>query len=374
MKNLLLSFTLILSSITWSQDVNDVITLKNGSVIIGKITEFNYNQNLSIQTKDGYNFVFRAEDLKSVKKQQAESFQGNANSRTQNFRNSNQGYRAPQVSTQPNYQQVTPNNNFTSGTAVTPQQGNLGKSNNFQNMQANNANRQFANTPNHTNGNPNISNYQPSVTYGNAQQMHQANQNAPIPNQYNRQATNPNTYQYNANTADRYRQNPVENSYNANSNQLRDYNQNYDPNYNRNYSPNQLQSTSTGNPAQSNLRQPMQTQNPDIFTNIDNYGSINNNREFDCSKGFGNYGFINKTGKDIVVSLQRKQKDGVYGDYREISIIAGSKGYFNNIKSQNYPFFIKVKNSIGNNRNDFLILGRGKIQVEPCKTTFIEIK
>lgn len=377
MKNLLLSFALLISSLGWTQNTNDVITLKNGSVIIGKITEFNYNSNVSIQTQDGYNFTFRANDLKSVKKLPATNEPTNTPIPNQNYANSNsnQGITSSTnqfTNTQPSVNQGVPSGaNTWDQRSYTP---NI--QNNLQNQQLPNPNQQFAaNTSANAYGQnyPNTSTYQQPQTYPNTQpaqnfQNPQQTQNFQGQNQYQ-----------SANVL------PVNPSPQNVSPQYGNTGNNYaNPNPSNRYAPpqgytqNQFVPTPVPSPTPTTVPAPTPApkavQSSDIFTNVDNYGSITKTAPVDCSRGFGNYGFINKTGRDILVSLQKQQSDGVYGDFKEISIIAGSRGYFNNMKAESYPFFIKQKSLVGNNRNDYVILGRGKIKIEKCKTTFIEIK
>ena len=372
MKNLLLSFALLISSFGWTQNTNDVITLKNGSVIIGKITEFNYNSNVSIQTQDGYNFTFRANDLKSVKKLPATNEPINNPISEQRYSNNNSSRVTPStiqfVNTQPAVNQGVP-----SGTNTWDQQSYTPNTqNNLQNQEFPNPNQQLAANTNANTYGQNYSNaniYQQPQTYPNTQpaqnfQNPQQTQNFQGQNQY--QSTNvlpvnpspQNVSPQFGNAGNNYANPNPSNRYAA-------------P---QGYAQNQFVPATVPSPTPTTVPAPKAVQSSDIFTNVDNYGSVTKTAPVDCSRGFGNYGFINKTGRDILVSLQKQQSDGVYGDFKEISIIAGSRGYFNNMKAESYPFFIKQKSLVGNNRNDYVILGRGKIKIEKCKTTFIEIK
>jgi len=371
MKNLLLSFALLISSLGWTQNTSDVITLKNGSVIIGKITEFNYNSNVSIQTQDGYNFTFRANDLKSVKKLPATNEPTNTPIPNQNYTNSNSNQGITSSTNQFTNTQPAVNQGIPSGTNTWGQRPyNPNIQSNLQSQQLPNSNQQFAaNTkPNtYAQNYPNTNTYQQSQTYPNTQPT-QNFQNPQGVQNFGAQHQNQPSHVLPPNPA----QQNVRPQYGNGGNIYA--NQNPSNNYvaPQGYTQNQFVTTPVPDPTLTPT--PKAVQNSDIFTNVDNYGSITKTAPVDCSRGFGNYGFVNKTGRDIIVSLQKQQSDGVYGDFKEISIIAGSRGYFNNMKTESYPFFIKQKSLVGNNRNDYVILGRGKIKIEKCKTTFIEIK
>ena len=69
MKKIIFLIALILSCYSYSQtQTRDVIYLKNGSVIKGKIIEMNPSGNLKIETADGSLFVYRMDEIKKWRK------------------------------------------------------------------------------------------------------------------------------------------------------------------------------------------------------------------------------------------------------------------------------------------------------------------
>ncbi len=423
MKKLVLIIMISTSFFGLSQGTYDVITLKNGSVIVGEITELNFNQDLTVQTKDGYGFMFRAQDIKSIKKeqhtraqQQDEQFKMVMPSNTISNQNPNQihsqnnppgssytgqssqtpNYGGTNVSPTPsnlaqnryftastpqlqqNYQQTIPNNN---------QNYNVQPHNNLPQKSYQDASPQHINNQHGNINRPNTANTiqysnQATAGYQNPQQQLQNYQNptAQYASQYNRQAsvtpnyTNPNmaTAANNSPPAHQIAPSgtrtisPNQGVYQPNSNQA--INMYTTPNQNQAGIAYQANTT----PA-SPILEAKQTANPDIFTDINTLGKVNNTApKINCMEGYGNFCFVNNTSKNVLVSLQKKQRDGYYGDYKEIAIAPNSKGYFNNIKVNDYPFFVKIKNSV-QNQNNYVILGRGNIRVQQCKTEYITI-
>lgn len=80
-KNLLTIVIILLSIINGycQTQQRDVLTLKNGSVIKGKIIEQNPPTNLKIQTVDGSIFVFKYEEIDKIEKENYEPPQTNSN-------------------------------------------------------------------------------------------------------------------------------------------------------------------------------------------------------------------------------------------------------------------------------------------------------
>ncbi|WP_271766778.1 hypothetical protein [Aquimarina algiphila] len=361
MKKLLLSIMLIVSFSVLSQESDDIITLNNGTVIVGKIIEFNFNENLTVQTKEGYGFKFNVQDVRNIKKQQPQNQFKNTSSGQNNFQQNTykQGYHARNATSGvtgnvPNYNSlaVTPVPQPSSGTTnnvssqqfqrtvpyhnsnVVPQTTTYNNQNTAQNVPSN-QNMQYSSTQH---GNVNYA-IDPSNSYSNQQNYgYQPNQqqfqNYQTPQQpiQNQRAITPN------------------NNYQAPNNY---------------YSANQ-------NIADTSLKK---VPDQDIFTNVDSYRSIKSkSTTIDCSQGFGNFYFVNKTGKNVLISIQKKQKDGYFSDHRELSIPNDSKGFFKDLKTGDHPFFVKVRNSLGNQQNEYTILGRGNIRVEQCKTQQIDIR
>jgi ribosomal protein L14E/L6E/L27E len=78
MKNSLLKKTLLVAILSLLignviAQQKDVIYLKNGSVIKGKIIEFIPDQNIKIETSDGSIFVFKSSELVKMEKESAEN-------------------------------------------------------------------------------------------------------------------------------------------------------------------------------------------------------------------------------------------------------------------------------------------------------------
>jgi len=70
MQKILLTIFLISSFILQAQNTRDVVYLKNGSVIKGKITEMNPSENLKIETSDGSLFVYQMSEIKKMEKEE----------------------------------------------------------------------------------------------------------------------------------------------------------------------------------------------------------------------------------------------------------------------------------------------------------------
>ena len=355
----LLSLMLILSiSYVFAQEEYfDVVTLKNGSTIFGKITEFNLNENLSIQTEDGYGFLFRTADVKDIRKEPKKvepRFIGNNN--TVYTQVPQQNFGQNQFSQNPNTQQRIASNisNTQNPTGriqnSTPQQyanstpNNLTYPGNFQNVRASqdiNRSQNGAIAPNFSQNQRNTGNsgYQyPTNTYH--------SKNRSNPNGF----TNPNSNFNQTNRTDRQTETFIPNS-----------------NYNS-LSQNQQALSYSLSPTQTSI-------NPNIFTDVNSYGTDTSSVSVvDCNQGFGNYTFANTTNSFVIVSLQQRQKDGYFGDFKEITIEPNSKGYFSNLKTGDYPFLVKIKNSVNGNQNDYVILGRGNARVEACKNQQIRIE
>lgn len=68
---LLTLFLLALTTASFAQSLQDVVYLKNGSVIRGIIIEQIPNQSLKIQTKDKSLFVYSFDEIESIKKEDA---------------------------------------------------------------------------------------------------------------------------------------------------------------------------------------------------------------------------------------------------------------------------------------------------------------
>ncbi len=386
MKNILLLLMMLSTSmLCLSQESWDVITLKNRSVIVGKITEFNFNENLTVQTKDGYGFMFRMQDIQSVKKekkQEDEKFKmvmpNNQNTVENVTQNPSSFVRQGQTS---NYgtteiSSVPLNNN---GNLPQQRQGNTST----YRMQPNNQGIQgnYQNTPNpNLNNNYGATNYQqvPPDSYNNPNTLRSTNpsqfQNYQAPQTQNPQPlinqNNPNNRNY-----PQYQNSNYNGQANAGVNPNALNNQQAVSGYYTN-DPNNSRRQAFVNPPVTAVTPTRKVPSTDIFTNINNYSNLKNIvPKVDCNQGYGNFGFINKTNKSILVSLQKKQKDGYLADYKEISIAPNSKGYFNNVKTNNYPFFVKTRNRLaGTNQSEYVILGRGSILIEKCKTELLSIQ
>ncbi|MCK8520743.1 hypothetical protein M0D21_04155 [Aquimarina sp. D1M17] len=357
MKKLLLILVFTWSFSMVSQDSYDVITLNNGSVIVGKITEFNFNENLTIQTKDGYGFVFNVRDVKNIKKEPIEK-QYKMVTPDRSIQN--------RTTPQPN-QEGFSQNNFT----TTPNYGNNFPASNSQSFAGNTVNNaarqnlQATSSYNNPNGIPQTNNYATQRPTQN-QLSRQVPGYSNTANQIRQGNNYPNT-QFSRNQGNEQYQSSSQRPYNS---QLQGYPSQTPQTQSRN---NYYASNTNLNPVVPQTVKPIS--NPDIFTNVDSYGSIKNrSSDLDCSRGFGNFYFTNKTRNNVLISIQKKQKDGYYSDYRELAIPQGSKGYFSNLKAGDYPFFVKIKNSIGNNQEEYTTLGRGNIRVETCKTEYLDIR
>ena len=70
-------------------NLEDVVYLKNGSIIRGIIIEQVLNKSLKVQTKDGNVFVYNVADVEKITKEQAVGINKNSNS---NYINSGQNY------------------------------------------------------------------------------------------------------------------------------------------------------------------------------------------------------------------------------------------------------------------------------------------
>ena len=71
MKKLLLSFVCMLCvTFSFAQNLQDVVYLKNGSVVRGTITELKPNKSLTISTYDGSVFVFDMDDVSKTTKEE----------------------------------------------------------------------------------------------------------------------------------------------------------------------------------------------------------------------------------------------------------------------------------------------------------------
>ncbi len=379
-KILLLLMMFSTSLLCLSQESWDVITLKNGSVIVGKITEFNFNENLTVQTKDGYGFMFRMQDIQSVKKEKkqedekfkmvmpntqktVENISQTSPQNPSNFIRQDQGqvvnYGNPGISSVPTYNAGSLPQQRQANTSTYRSPNNPGIQGNYQN------------TPN---TNYRASNYQanPSGSYTNANTLRPANPSQ-FQNYQPTQTQNPQSFinQNNPNNRNypQY-QNP---NYNNRSNALN--NQQVVSGYYTN-DPNNSRQQAFVSPSATAVAPARKVPSTDIFTNINNYSNLKNTApKVDCNQGYGNFGFINKTNKSILVSLQKKQKDGYLADYKEIAIAPNSKGYFSNVKTNDYPFFVKTKNRLaGTNQSEYVILGRGSIRVEKCKTELLSIQ
>lgn len=73
---------LFFMSIALSQTSRDVVYLKNGSIVKGKITEMNPSENLKIQTSDGSLFVYSINDILKTEKEDFVGEQTNENATT----------------------------------------------------------------------------------------------------------------------------------------------------------------------------------------------------------------------------------------------------------------------------------------------------
>ncbi|GAA4272096.1 hypothetical protein GCM10022258_13900 [Aquimarina gracilis] len=343
-----------------SQDSWDIITLKNGSVIVGKITEFNFNENLTVQTKDGYGYRFRMQDVQSVTKEKKQE-QNRFNRVTPNNQNINQissGNRSNynQQSQVPNYQNAT---TFSSVPANVPLNNGSALSSQPQNN---------TNTYETLNSNQNLQrNYQgnPNNSFNNPSQF-QNYQNTQSQTQYPQPITNQNTSNLRNN---QYPNSNYNNQQNPNNQAVSGYYTN-DPGNSR-----QQVFSTTATPITAPI-QARKVPESDIFTNVNNYSNLKNvTPKVDCNQGFGNFGFVNRTNKNILVSIQKKQKDGYFADYKEISIGPNSKGYFNNIKANDYPFLVKTKKRlVGTNQSEYVILGKGSILIQKCRTEHLSIQ
>ncbi|MBQ0732938.1 hypothetical protein [Aquimarina celericrescens] len=391
MKKLLL---LLMVSATYihclAQESWDIITLQNGSVIVGKITEFNFNENLTVQTKDGYGFMFRTQDVRSIKKEQ------NSRKLTQdeqfkmvmpeNNMANRKRYNA-------NSSNTTPYNNYTSGSNLNPNIGNTNTapSNNTQNSYSpapvtqfqqgyqpipQNYNQNYYSERNNEIPQNNSQNTTPQYLRNQDANMHSVNRAGALQQNNRYTGSNQNLQQ------------PLENYNGSFTNNPGQYNQQIEvpTNYtNSNLTRNQenvplntrpLNSDGFANQSNAMSLNPVTKNktaaNPDIFTDINTLGRSNTTSKVNCLEGYGDFCFVNNTNKNVLVTLQKKQKDGYYGDYKEIAVKANSRGYFKSIKLGEYPFFVKIKNSV-NDQVNYVILGRGNIKAQQCKTEYITI-
>ena len=65
----LLWFVLICISQTFAQDIQEVVYLKNGSIIRGLIIEQIPNESLKIQTRDGNVFAYKMSEVQKITKE-----------------------------------------------------------------------------------------------------------------------------------------------------------------------------------------------------------------------------------------------------------------------------------------------------------------
>ena len=429
MKKIIIGVACLLSALVWSQN-QDVVTLKNGSSIKGIITEMNPGENISIETNDGYGFVFRMKDVHSIRKDnQDDRFKQTsraapapqqvappARQTAQNVpapqnqygtpppsqsvpaqypSSQNYGQAAPQR-TAPSSQQYVPSGQQTQvplqqtgqgygqvPPAATPPAGQ-------QNWQQS----QYApqqNTVPQQNTIPQQQSNAPQPTYGTPQQTAPQSQQAPV-QRYNNGA-HQNVPQ----------QTP---QYQNTQPQQQGYKQQSGYNNGQTYTIPQGQiapGVSAGVAAQGitavpttvlprqnqvagsrdeirNYSIPQQNEDAEVFTDIDSYGQFKANtvqssttRPGDCSENVGNFCFINQTNKNIVIAIQTELGDGYYGDYKEMTLKARSQGCFNKLPAKDYPYFVKVKQTAENGQSSYQVLGRGKIEVNRCKNEFITI-
>ena len=70
MKRIILAFALLVENLTiFGQSSQEVVFLKNGSIVRGEITEQIPNESLKIQTADGNIFVFNMEEVEKITKE-----------------------------------------------------------------------------------------------------------------------------------------------------------------------------------------------------------------------------------------------------------------------------------------------------------------
>ncbi|MBP2832861.1 hypothetical protein J8281_11750 [Aquimarina sp. U1-2] len=353
-----------ISFTTIAQDSQDVITLQNGSVIVGKITEFNFNENLTVQTDDGYGFMFRTQDVKSITKEQ------NARKLSQDER-----FKMVMPENNANYQNNALTNQTYSGSNYKSTQG--------YNQLSHLANAQSSNIP---------QNRYPSSSTNQFQQRYSSTQPNITSNYYSKDNTVPqhaaNPYQNTQNALNTRTGVPQQNTYNYSPTQQTSPNYSgtltgnqqlpYDQN-SRERQQNYAHSTPLRSTNQLGMvaAAPIPTRtntiaNPDIFTDVNTLGKVTTSPKINCMEGFGDFCFINNANKKVLVTLQKKQKDGYYGDYKEIEVNSNTKGYFRSIKLGEYPFFVKIKNA-ANGQTNYVVLGRGSISAQQCKTEYITI-
>lgn len=73
MKKILLSLALLISFAVSAQNMRDVVSLKNGSVIKGFITEQNPPVQLKIKTADGSIFVYKYDEIEKISREEVPS-------------------------------------------------------------------------------------------------------------------------------------------------------------------------------------------------------------------------------------------------------------------------------------------------------------
>ena len=433
MKKIIIGVACLLSALVWSQN-QDVVVLKNGSSIKGIITEMNPGENISIETNDGYGFVFRMKDVHSIRKDnQDDRFKQTsppepaprqltspAPQTAQNVPVPQSQYGTPQQSQpvpaqyapapsqSPNVPQNTvqqaPQQYVPSGQQVpvpqqqygqVPQQTAPAVQQNWQQSQYVPQQQNSVPSQNVVPQQNTVPQQQviPQQNYSTPQQNTLQSQQAPVPQQYNN-GTNQNvpqqTPQYqNTQPSTRTQGYPQQGGYNNGQTYTIPQGQ-IAPGVSAGVAaqgisalpttvlPRQSQA-SRGNETR-NYSIDQQNENTEVFTDIDSYGQFKANtvqssttKPGDCSENVGNFCFINQTNKNVVIAIQTELGDGYYGDYKEMTLKARSQGCFNKLPAKDYPYFVKVKQTAANGQSSYQVLGRGKIEVNRCKNEFITI-